>query len=261
MYIQNLPDAVNSFNPTCLNDMETVRLMDRIDTKFVVSVSSLPEILRRADGKYKVLEINNERDFEYHNVYLDTSDYCFFYQHVTGKLNRHKIRFRKYINTGSTFLEIKKRSNKNRTVKWRIQSQLSTENNLSNEAYCFISDHLQHNCIELKPVLVNRFRRFTLVNYDSNERITFDYDLRFSDTEGSLARLPYLSIIEVKRDGLRNRSQVCEILKESGVHPTGFSKYCMGAAVMKDLPHKNNLKSKFLLINKIENEYFRSIYA
>ncbi len=257
----NITGVIKSFKPTGLDEMDNIRLMDRFETKYLLTVSRLPEILEKAGDRYKVLEINEQRDFEYHNVYLDTPDYSFFNEHVTGKLERYKVRFRRYVNTGSTFLEIKRRSNKNRTKKWRISSQLSNENNYDIEATKFIDAHLSFRYPALRPVLINRFRRFTLAGYETDERITIDYDLRFSDAAGSFARFPYLSIIEVKRDGFKNGSLISEILKERRIHSAGFSKYCIGAAAMKELPHKNNLKSKFLILNKIEDEYFRNVYA
>ncbi len=250
--------GLSSFIPTGLNEMESIRLMDRIDTKYIVSVNMLPELLKTSDNHYRILEIHAERDFRYHNVYLDSPDYYFFNQHVTGKLNRYKIRFRKYVNTGTTFLEIKKKNNKNRTIKWRIENNLTEDNSLSFEAQMFIGEHVHLGNQEIGPVLINSFRRFTLAGYESNERITIDYDLRFSDNNESMARFPYLAIIEVKRDAAGGRSVISDILKAGHIHPVGFSKYCMGTATLKDLPHKNVLKSKFLILNKIENEYFRN---
>jgi hypothetical protein len=258
MDLNRLTSSVSSFIPTSLNEMEKISLMDRLDTKYVIPVNKLPDLLKRTNGQYKILEIDKARDFQYHNVYLDSPDYYFFNQHVTGKLNRHKVRFRKYVSTGTTFLEIKLRNNKNRTVKWRIESTLTEYNGLSYDAQMFIGGHVSLNSLEIEPVLVNCFRRLTLAGYESNERITVDYDLRFSDNNGSMARFPYLAIIEVKRDAKGGRSIISDILKSEHIYPSGFSKYCMGTATLKDLPHKNTLKSKFIKLNKIENEYFRN---
>ena len=57
---------------------------------------------------YKVLEIDMIRSFPYHTTYLDTPDFLFYTQQLRGKLNRHKIRYRRYESTGISFLEIKK---------------------------------------------------------------------------------------------------------------------------------------------------------
>jgi len=256
-----ISDAANCLIPTGLAEMDSISLMDRIETKYVVSLNMIPAIIGKLNGAYKILEINQTRVFDYHNVYLDTPEFHFFQQHVTGKYERYKVRFRKYVDTGTTFLEIKTKNNKQRTKKVRIESQLTEFNTLSFDANMFISERLKGRYPELNPVLINRFRRFTLAGLDSNERITVDYDLRYSDDTGSMARFPYIAVIEVKRDGRKVFSPVSRVIKDNRIHPCGFSKYCMGAAAMKDLAHKNNLKAKFLLLNRIENEYFRSIYA
>jgi hypothetical protein len=261
MPAEKLNECLFSLLSTGLDEMESVRFMDRTDTKYVLSVRKLPEIIHRIDGNYKVLEIKNERVFIYHNTYLDTNDYFFFNQHVTGKLERNKVRFRKYENSNLTFLEVKKRTKKNRTIKWRIESQLTPDNHCSDEAVKFINNDLPQKDLTLNPVLLNRFRRFTLAGFESNERITFDFDLKFADNSGGFARFPNILIIKIKRDGLRGRSVMSELLKELNIKPTGFSKYCIGTAILRDIPRKNILKPKFLMINKIENEHYRPTHS
>jgi hypothetical protein len=257
----NISEVVSLLKPAGLEEMDSISLMDRIETKYVVSLNRLPSILNRLNGNYNILEINGTRDFDYHNVYLDTSDLRLFQQHVTGRAVRYKVRFRKYVNTGNTYLEIKRKNNNGRTKKWRVESQLTESNSLPYEADLFINQHLNGRYNDLNPVLINRFQRLTLAGFNSCERITVDYDIRYSDEAGRLARFPYIAIIEVKRDGKKSVSPITEILKEGKIKPFGFSKYCMGTAAMKDIRHKNNLKAKFLTLNKLENEYFRSIYA
>jgi hypothetical protein len=39
---------------------------------------------------------------------------------------------------------------------------------------------------------------------------------------------------------------------------TGFSKYAVGMALVNRAPRQNNLKPKFLLINRIRDEYYRN---
>jgi hypothetical protein len=56
---------------------------------------------------YKILQIGEERDFSYQTTYLDTEKYHFFYQHMSGRTNRYKVRYRIYKSTGVSYLEIK----------------------------------------------------------------------------------------------------------------------------------------------------------
>ena len=132
MLIQNTREVLNSFIPIGLNEMDQVSFMNRTDLKFVLSAGRVTDLLTSLDRGYKILEINNERLYSYCTTYLDTSDYLFFNQHLTGKLERNKVRFRKYESTGITFLEVKRTTNKNRTIKWRIENKLTVKDKAPN---------------------------------------------------------------------------------------------------------------------------------
>ena len=258
MLISEIAGALDNFRPVSLEELDNSRLMDRIDTKYLISVDRVPELLNRMYGAYKVLEINDTRIFSYSTTYLDTADYLFFNQHVTGRTERIKVRYRKYNTTGKTYLEVKSKINGNRTIKSRIPHDLTPAIEPDIKASEFIAEHVPYKDLVLGPVLVNSFRRITLAGSDICERITIDTDLVYSDLSGKNTEFPYLAIIEHKRERLSNGSPLTGILKECNFHATGFSKYCFGAAIMIDIPRKNILKPKFLLINKIENEYHRN---
>jgi hypothetical protein len=249
-----IQEVLNSFVTIGLNEMDKVRLMNRTDTKYVLSFKRIPEFLTSLVEDYKVLEIKNERLFPYFTTYLDTIDYRFFNQHITGKLERNKVRYRKYEVTGTTFLEVKKRTNKNRTVKYRIEKELTPEAACDNEALEFLKEYIPQNSLLLRPVLINRFKRATLIGAELNERLTIDYDLSFSKPEGFCVNLPYVAIIELKRNGNKYRSHAANILKSLSVQQTGFSKYCIGTSILYNPPRINIIKPKLLLINKIKNE-------
>ncbi len=257
MLIPEIKEVLDIFKPVGLEAMTNTRLMNRIDTKYVLCIRKVPELLTRMDGEYRVLEINNIRLFSYFTTYLDTSDFLFFNQHITGRLERNKVRYRKYETTGITYLEVKKRNNKNRTVKWRIEHNLVPGSECDEKACEFIKEHVPFKSLLLRPVLINSFKRITLVGSEINERITIDHDLSYSDIAGNQAGFPYLAIVEHKRERLTSGSPAAKILKECFIHSTGFSKYCIGTVTMHNVPRKNLLKPKFLLINKIENEFNR----
>ena len=254
-------EVLSSFSQISLEEMDNVRLMNRTETKYVMSVSRIPDILTRMNGDYKVLGINGVKNFSYYTTYLDTANYLFFNQHITGKLSRNKVRYRKYETTGNSFLEVKMKTNKNRTVKWRIENNIAPDGKCDAAAYEFINKHVPERPLVLKPALINTFMRITMVGIEISERITLDYNITFSDPDGRETRLPSVAVIEVKKDRFTDRSRITGILKASSVYPTGFSKYCIGNAVLNDLLRKNILKSKLLMINKIENEYCRLVSA
>jgi hypothetical protein len=248
---------LSSFTPIGLAEMDGVQLMNRVEKKYVFSSAKLPVLLNLLSGSYRVLEIGSNRSFHYKTTYLDTSDFLFYTLQVRGKLNRHKIRYRRYEATETSFLEIKKKTNKNRTVKWRIENSLNIDSP-DKAASTFIKEYLPYGTLDLKPVLLNRFTRITLVGTESKERITLDYDLTFASPEGKNSEFPFLAIAELKREKESGLSPFVILMKQTGIKPSGFSKYCIGSALIRNMPRKNILKSKLLLINKIENEYINS---
>ena len=246
-----------SYIPVGLDEMDEVRLMNRVESKYVFSVRKLPDLLDQLSGSYKVLQIDNMRVFPYSTTYLDTPDLLFYMQHVRGNLNRHKIRYRRYESTGLSFLEIKKKTNKNRTIKWRIENRLNAI--IPDEyAIAFIKEHIPYEVPDLRTVLQSGFMRITLVGKEVKERITLDYNLSFSSTEGKSSGLPFLAIAELKREKYSGQSPFGIVMKTIGIQPGRFSKYCIGSALTVDMPRTNLLKPKLLLINKIEHEYLNS---
>jgi hypothetical protein len=185
----------------------------------------------------------------------------FFRQHITERGERNKVRFRKYEQTGVSFLEVKKRTNKLRTEKWRILKDIHSENHFDEESVDFLNRYVSPEMPPIGPVLVNRFKRITLAGINIQERITIDFDISFNDFKGNNYSIPELGIIERKKADFSNNSPVSETLKKNRIYPTGFSKYCLGAAVLFDLPKQNIIKPKLLLINKISNEYTQEYHA
>jgi len=252
-----ISEALTSFTQISLDEMNNVRLMNRTDTKYVMSPDRIPGLLVKMNGNYRILEISGKRAFLYHTTYLDTPDYLFFNQHITGKLSRNKVRFRKYETTGNTFIEVKMKTNKNRTVKWRMESSLAADGTYDHDTNEFIEKHIRHRPLILKPVLVSLFTRVTFVGVQTSERITLDYNISYSGPDGKKGSLPAVAVLEVKKNRFCDRSVITGILKESSFYPSGFSKYCIGHAVLNEHLRTNMLKPKLLMINKIKNEYNR----
>ncbi|MGD0581659.1 MAG: polyphosphate polymerase domain-containing protein [Bacteroidales bacterium] len=257
----HISEILSSFPAITLPELDSYMLMNRVDTKYVFSASRIPGILKDLDGRYRTLEIDSLRVFPYHTTYFDSEDWMFFRQHVKRRGVRSKVRFRKYEQTGTQFLEVKRRTNKLRTEKWRILKEINSAGGFDEESLNFIMRHVARDTPHLKPVVVNRFKRITLTSETSEERVTIDFDLIFSDPEGNSFSVPAIGVIERKRIDFSNRSPLAETLKKNFIYPTGFSKYCLGTAVLYDLPGKSLIKPKLLLINKISNENPRQYHA
>ena len=80
--IINILDSVNSVR---LEEMDKARLMDRIDTKYLLPANRVPDLLNLMKGRYRVLEVGRQRVSSYSTVYYDTPGFAFFNQHVTGR--------------------------------------------------------------------------------------------------------------------------------------------------------------------------------
>lgn len=250
-------EILKGFEPIGLGGISAVRYMNRIDTKYLFSAGKLPELLRMVKPHYMALEMENLREFPYKTVYFDTPELIFYNQHVTGKLNRTKVRIRTYESNGLTFLEVKSKSNKGRTSKSRLEKEPNDMNHVS-QSVEFLKELISPAAGSLKAVISTSFTRITLVCLERSERITIDYNLRWNNLRGDSLTMPFLAIAEIKSEKSTSLSPFFARLKELGIRRSGFSKYAVGMALVNRMPRQNQLKPKFLLINRIKNEYYRN---
>ncbi len=239
------------FHPVTLQEMGKVRLMNRTDTKYVTSLSTLSVILDRLLADYFVQEVDGVRNIPYHTVYLDTPECAMYLAHQNGRRVREKIRVRTYTLSGLTFLEVKNKNNKGRTDKKRIRVK-GVDTLPADGADGFLNQHAWYTLPDLQPQLENRFHRITLVNRAMTERLTIDTSVSFCNLltrqEASLDRHV---IIELKRDG-RMESQVHSVLRELRVQQSSFSKYCIGTALTNPGLKQNRFKEKIKQLNRYE---------
>ena len=229
--------------------MRDIRLMNRIDTKFVTTLPVLTKLLDMAQEEYWAQEIDGERNMKYDTTYFDTNRFDMYYVHQSGHTNRQKLRFRTYVSSNLQFMEVKTKNNHGRTKKKRMKV---TDMNLDEqEKLAFIQEHLKYERADLIPAIRNNFDRITLVNKAKTERLTIDSNLQFFNlVSGVNKHMGDLVIVELKRDGLCY-SPVLEMLRQLRVFPHGFSKYCMGSALTNDGLRVNRFKPKLIDVEKI----------
>lgn len=245
----NLDDILRLFEPISLAEMESVKLMNRIDTKYVVSVCQLPAILNKAKADYYVQDIEGVRVAQYDTMYYDTPQLDMYIRHHDRQLVRQKIRIREYVDSDLTFLEIKRKNNKGRTKKKRIV--ISDALRQVEEIKEFVGKKSWYNWDELSPKLRTVFHRITLVNKAKTERLTIDLDLRFENqVNGVREQIEGMVIIELKRDG-NQPSPMLKIMQSEHVKPLKVSKYCIGTALTNPLIKHNRFKDKIRKIRKI----------
>jgi hypothetical protein len=246
----DLEELLNHFEPIGLAEADKARLMNRVDSKFVVSVDKLEEILEEIRADYQVLTIDGVKNMPYRTRYLDTPDFAMFNAHVNGKLNRYKVRFREYPLTGMRFLESKFKMNRSRTIKKRIsrRQRIPEENEVEDQ---FVAEQTPYNREDLETKLYNKFNRISLVHKTVNERITIDTDIHFSRDRSEWRALGDVSVIELKQEQFSRHAGFTRILRKHGIRPVSFSKYCMGVAMLYPDRKINRMKGKFLLLNKL----------
>jgi len=242
--MKEIAHILQSFEPISLAQMESVKLMNRIDTKYAVPIAVLPLILEAAKADYYVQEIDGKRIATYDTMYYDTATLDMYMRHHDRQLVRQKIRIRQYVDSNLTFLEIKRKNNKGRTKKKRITLP-------SEEIESFVAAKSRYVWSELTPHLRTMFHRITLVNKLKTERLTIDMDLVWDNVVSSeVMTYPELVIIELKRDG-NVPSKMTRIMLDHRIHPLKISKYCIGTALTTPGIKKNRFKSKIRKIEKL----------
>ena len=160
--INSLLNNTTQFSPISLKNMDEVKLMNRSDTKFTFSVQKLPILLEKLVPFYDVLEINGKRLHSYKSLYFDTDSRKFYNDHHNRRVNRHKIRFREYVDSGLVFLEVKCKNNKGKTIKKRMKVD-KIPNTLSNDQKQYVTKLWDILFPVLSKQWIN-FNRITLVH-------------------------------------------------------------------------------------------------
>jgi hypothetical protein len=80
-----------------LDEMSAIKLMNRVDTKYVLSEEKCMQLLERAVGEYSVQVIDDVRACRYSTLYYDTPEWEMYTVHHNRRLQRQKIRTRTYV--------------------------------------------------------------------------------------------------------------------------------------------------------------------
>ena len=251
MQEQQILNSLSNFKSISLNEMDEVKLMNRMDTKFAFSAKRFADVLDNLKEHYCVFEIEGTRMPSYESLYFDDSNFSSFHDHHKGKMSRFKIRIRKYVESNLHFLEIKHKF-KGRTNKSRISAS-GFDTFLDKNQKDFIQ--LKTNDKQdMKPCLWNSFNRITLVNIQFQERLTLDFNISFKWGANEQS-FDNLIIAELKQDTLNRNSPFFKLMKQLQIRPYRLSKYCIGTIEMhsdKDIKF-NRFKKKLLTLKKIND--------
>ncbi|MEM7141853.1 MAG: polyphosphate polymerase domain-containing protein [Actinomycetota bacterium] len=222
--------------PVSLDELnDRAELTTRRDRKYLVPFDRLPEIIGEVADHARVLEIDGRREFAYDTRYFDSPDLRSFLDTVRRRPVRHKIRTRRYVDSGRNWLEVKCRNRRGITVKHRFEfAEVPAE--LGERERAIVQDLLGAEVADsgLRGQLETGFVRSTLL-LDDDTRFTIDREVGFRLPDDTAARALRHAIVETKtpgKPGIADRA-----LWALGIRPTKVSKYGTGLASLRpELP-------------------------
>jgi len=238
---------LQAYESISLSEIEAVKLLNRIDSKYIFHENTLPEILKEIEPYYYILEINSKRQHRYESLYFDTADYQLYYQHHNGKPNRMKVRYRRYSDTGLVYFEVKQKTYNSRTIKYR-EERINLNVELQNADYLMCSN-LSMSSARLQDQLWIYFDRITFVRKDFTERLTLDLNLTFQKAD-SKKDYQKLVVAEIKQDKGSVFSPIMQSFRSRHINSSNFSKYSVGIATLENVK-SNSFKPILLKLNKI----------
>ena len=164
---------------------------------------------------------------------------------------------RTHVRSTQCFIEINKKEKQGKTFKSRVPVP-SLDAVINEQAgQDFLEQRAGLSFDDLTPTVGNRFNRITLVNKGKTERLTIDFDIRFFNYKTqATATMDNIVVIELKRDG-RVPSPILPLLRKLRIKPSGFSKYCIGAAVTDQTLRVDRFEKRLIKIRKIKEKPVR----
>lgn len=223
---------------------ERAGLMTRVDRKYVLPREEVGTLLAAAGGDLRVLEIDGRRRFSYRSLYYDTPDLTAYRAAATGRRRRWKVRRRDYLDTGTSFLEVKTRTGRGESAKLRLPLPADGSGAGPAAGRPLSGAGLEHvrttlldaGCAvpaqPLVPVLATTYARTTVLIADEDARLTLDDSLSWIAADGQMLHLDGEVVVETKAGTRPGR--VDRALWRAGHRPQRLSKYATGLALLDD---------------------------
>lgn len=242
-------DRLADFAPVSLQAIGPLTQIDRCDTKFLLSQGKLLALLASLRRDYRVLDVGGVRLHRYRTLYFDTAGFDLYRRHQRSSRSAVKVRSRQYVDSGRSFFELKRKIGPRRTVKERTETpDIVTE--LTAAEGSFIAARARVDTERLQPTIWNRFERITLMSKTSPERVTLDVGVHFDIRTGAI-RIPGVVVGELKQERLDRTSAFFGHMRSLGSRPTGFSKYCVGAALLYPQLKRGQVRPKLRMLAKL----------
>ena len=245
--LQTRVDRKYLISRTELDDLTLALLPDTFASRTPASAPDAPITSRSA---VRALEIGGRRHLGYWSTYFDTEQLHLFLGAARRRPHRFKVRVRTYLDTGSTFLEVKTRNRRGQTVKSRVPTTVSSHDQLSQDDRLFVATtladklerqqrtaagrlelerELEPMISDLRPTLTTEYQRTTLLVAD-NSRATIDHGLCVTSHDGTSRHLVDHVVVETKSS--RRPSPIDRLLWDRGHRPVVFSKYGTGLVLL-----------------------------
>ena len=227
-------------------------LLSRVDSKFVVPVAALPEVLEGLAGHYAVLRVDRGSIAIYDNLYFDTAGLRCFHDHGRGRRIRHKVRIRHYPDRQLSFLEVKTKRNADVTDKRRLPIAYRQEQ-LGLTELAFLREHVGAMADDLEPAVSMSYRRLSLIGLASDERVTIDLGLSAAGEEGAVVAraLGHLAVIEIKQWPYCVRTPIMRAVRGAGHREMSMSKYIVAMTLMRPGLRRNRLLPALRALERI----------
>lgn len=247
MMMNDLINLLSSFEPISLKEMDRVKLMNRVETKFLFGIDRLMEILEELRDYYQVVKIEGNMIPTYRSLYFDNPEFFFYNEHHRERTSRYKVRYRTYVDSNLSFLEVKHKY-KGRTNKKRIKVE-DMDADMPVPHRNFLKELMVPKS-DLQAVMMNTYNRITLVSKHSVERLTLDINLSFQFGEKQ-KDLKNIVIAELKQERITRDSPFYRVVREKEMRPYRLSKYCMGIIHLygQENIKYNRFKKKLLRLN------------
>ncbi|MEX2487703.1 MAG: VTC domain-containing protein [Nitriliruptoraceae bacterium] len=236
------PDALASLAAVGLDAVTAAGAQARYDRKYLVDVAGVDIAIAALHPRFGALQIGTARAFDYVTVYFDTPDLATFRMHRQGRRRRFKIRTRHYGNPDTVTLEVKCKSARGQTVKYRRAHTGSSAFALDDAGRQFVHTSLERHygaaaydfgLSTLDWTVETTFTRSTLVAETLGERVTIDRHLAVRGPASAFTFDPARAIVETKSP--RWYAVSGRALRDAGAREGRLSKYCLGIAVLH--PH------------------------
>lgn len=235
--------------PTCLAGLPhvdlaelnaTAALLTRVDRKYVLTRPQLDALLADLPAGTRALAVCGERTPAYDSTYLDTPQLDAYLDAAHRRRRRWKVRTRTYVDSATTFLEVKTRRG-SATVKermpWHGGPDLGVRGRDFVEA-SLASAGIALDARTLTPSLHTRYRRATLLLPGAASRVTLDFGLVWSDAATD-AHASWADRVVLETKSGSGPCALDLVLWRRGHRPRPLSKYALGLALLDDTLPRN----------------------